>query len=84
MSPVTKKILLIGGVAVAGFVAYKVIKGRKAAAVASPTSTKFAAAKLALTPNLQFAKMASRVAGSDLLNDLGLDEELGSLGGAYR
>jgi hypothetical protein len=68
MSPNIKKILLIGGAAVAGFVAYKVIKGR--AQPAALTSSQLGM-KLAMMPNLQISKMASKVAG------------LGSLGGGF-
>jgi hypothetical protein len=82
MSPTTQKILIIGGAAVAGFVAYKVIKGRAskaAAAVAAPQTTKISsslAAKLA-------GKVAtfSQVAGVE--EELGVAEDLGSLGGGF-
>jgi hypothetical protein len=85
MSPTTKKILMIGGAAVAGFVAYKVIKGRTskaaaAAAVAAPQTTKISsslAAKLAGKLPMTFSKVAG------VEEELGVAEDLGSLGGGF-
>jgi hypothetical protein len=78
MSPNIKKILLIGGAAVAGFVAYKVIKGRSKPAALTSSQLGM---KLAMMPNLQISKMASKVAGIE--EELGVAEDLGSLGGGF-
>jgi hypothetical protein len=76
-----KKILMIGGAAVAGFVVYKMVKGRtsKTAAIAAPQTVKI--------PSHLAAKLAGRVATftkvAGVEEDLGLDEELGSLGSSW-
>lgn len=88
MSPMTKKILMIGGVAVVGLIVYKKMMGSKPAAtatkkIASPTTAaKMAAIRMPLV-ELKTAATA-KMAGDDLLAELGLEEQLGSLGGAYR
>lgn len=86
MSPTMKKILLIGGAAVVGFVVYKKMTAKKPAAVTKISAP--LAAKIAAVSKMQFAKMAtattSKMAGDDVIAELGLEEQLGSLGGAYR
>lgn len=81
MSPKTKKILLIGGAAVAGLVAYKVIKGR--ASAKAPTAALSATraqlmTKFASLPGVTFSKVAG------IEEELGVAEDLGSLGGGWR
>jgi hypothetical protein len=71
MSPKMKKILLIGGAAVVGLIAYKVIRKRPAQPT-SVTQPKIAiATRLAMLPQAQFAKIAA-------------SEDLGSLGSSWR
>jgi len=73
MSPKTKKILLIGGGAVAAFVIYKM------ATKSSSTSpvTKIPSAKIALLN----ASSPSPTSISGAVEDLGMSEDLGTLGG---
>lgn len=76
MSPKTKKILMIGGAAVAGFIVYKMIKKpAHTAPVALPT---------------QKASMLSKIASAQITKiggieeELGVSEDLGSLGSSWR
>lgn len=75
MSPTVKKVLMIAGAAVAGYVVYtKVIK--------KPAPTKLAAATS--LRNAAITKATVQLSGNDLLEELGLEEALGSLGGKRR
>jgi saccharopine dehydrogenase-like NADP-dependent oxidoreductase len=76
MSPKTKKILLIGGGAVAAFVIYKMVTKSSST---SPV-TAIPGAKLALLKAT--APTATSVAG--VAEDLGVSEDLGSLGGRWK
>lgn len=78
MSPKTKKILLIGGAAVAGLLAYKVIKGRASAKTSAVSATRAQLmTKFASLPGVTFSKVAG------IEEELGVSEDLGSLGSGY-
>jgi hypothetical protein len=80
MSPKMKKILMLLGAVVGGYVVYtKVIKkSATPSALNAATAAKLAAVRADATRNL------TSVAGTDVIEDLGLSEELGSLGGRRR
>jgi len=75
MSPTTKKILMIGGAVVAGFVAYRVIRKPSAAATVALPAQKAAA--------LQKAALLSKFASAQITK-IGTSEDLGTLGSSWR
>jgi len=83
MSPNVKKILMIGGAAVAGFVIYKMIK-KPAQAAAPVAMTMQRSALLSQIKGAQFSKMAGAEEDLGVSEDLGPSEDMGSLGGGWR
>lgn len=74
MSPTTKKYLMYGGAAVAVFVIYKMVKKPAAAAIAAaPPPAALDRSGLTIVPE-NVTKL------SDAVEDLGLEQDLGSLG----
>jgi hypothetical protein len=69
MTPKTKKLLMIGGAAIAGYVVYTQIKKRSAA----PAPKRGIASAV--------ATQISKVGGAE--EDLGVSQDLGSLGGGF-
>lgn len=89
MSPKTKKILMIGGAAIAGYVVYtKFIKKPAAPVMTAPTKAQLISAGTIKTAAIQLAtaQIAATKAGSatglGVLEELGVEESLGSLGGS--
>lgn len=76
MSPTLKKVLMIGGAAVVGYVVYKKVKGASTAAIG--------AARVAQLKSTAKIAQMTKLNGSDILEELGLEEALGSLGGKRR
>jgi hypothetical protein len=76
MSPTVKKILLVGGAAVVGYVVYKKVTAAKAKA-----ETK---AVLNTVLPMQFQVMKAGSAKMADSEELGVSEDLGSLGGGFR
>jgi hypothetical protein len=87
LTPNMKKILLVGGAAVVGFIIYRKMKGSSAPA---PTAALPAANKMKLATGMinKFAMakttMTAAKTTGGLEEELVADEELGSLGGGYR
>jgi hypothetical protein len=76
MSPTVKKILLIGGAAVVGYVVYRKVTAAKASAASAK------ALNTVLPMQFQIMKAGSaKMADSE---ELGVSEDLGSLGGGFR
>jgi hypothetical protein len=73
MSPKTKKMLLIGGAAVAGYFIYTKMK--------HSTTAMTPAQKLAARAAMQMTTGPTKAAGIE--EELGVVEELGSLGGGF-
>jgi len=99
MSPTTKKILLVGGAAVAGFVIYKMVANKPAApaAPAAPLATAKAAtrdrdrpgvdvfgAEKQVRRDLKDLRDARQTKVGGVEEELGVSEDLGSLGGRWK